>query len=240
MNADNQTTDTSSKRPLWAWRSEWPHLLVIAAMFAAAAWAWPQATPPIPIHWDLNGNANGYGGRFEGLLLVPPLALGIYALLLALPRIDPARANYESFAGPVSVIRLAITVALGAMEVFVISVALGYEGNPGRWIPVGIGLLLVVIGNVMGKVRPNYFVGVRTPWTLANARSWEATNRLGGRVFVLGGVGLAIAGYLGNAPLLIALGVAAAASFVWLMWVSYREWRDDPDRVPATGTRPAR
>ena len=106
--------------------------------------------------------------------------------------------------------------------------------------PVGVGVLLVVVGNVLGKVRPNYFVGVRTPWTLASARSWEATNRLGGRVFVLGGVGLAIAGYLGNPQLLIAVGVAAAAALVWLFWVSYREWRDDPDRVSATGTRPAR
>ncbi|MEI6665988.1 MAG: SdpI family protein [Chloroflexota bacterium] len=239
MTTPTTGNDETARRPLWSWRVEWPHLLVLAAMFAAAAWAWPQATPPIPIHWDLHGQPNGYGGRFEGLLLVPLLASGVYLLLLLLPRIDPARANYESFAGPFRVIRLAITIALGAMQAFVISVALGSTENPGRWVPVGVGLLLIVIGNVMGKVRPNYFVGVRTPWTLASARSWEATNRLGGRVFVVGGVGLAIAGYLGNAPLLIALGIAAAASFVWLMWVSYREWRDDPDRIPATGTRPA-
>ncbi|RLT41276.1 MAG: DUF1648 domain-containing protein [Chloroflexi bacterium] len=144
-------------------RREWPFWILLVAMFAASAVAWDRVTLPIPTHWNIQGEVDGYGGRFEGLLLVPLLATGMYALLLGLPFLDPARANYASFAGPYRVMRAALAVMLAGLHALLVATALGYEVDTGRWILVGVGLLFVVLGNVMGKVRPNYFVGIRTP-----------------------------------------------------------------------------
>lgn len=220
-------------------RREWPHWLALTAMFAASAWAWGRVTLPIPTHWNVRGEVDGYGGRFEGLLLTPLITLALYVLLLLLPRIDPGRANYASFAGPYAVIRASLTVMMGGMHGLLVATALGYPVDAGRWIPVGVGALLVVLGNVMGKVRPNFFVGIRTPWTLTSTRSWEKTHRVGGWLFVVGGALLALASLIGRPEVLVATGVFGAGSLVWLFYYSWREWRRDPDRVSVTGTRPA-
>jgi uncharacterized membrane protein len=220
-------------------RREWPHGLALTAMFAGSAWAWERVTPPIPTHWNFRGEVDGYGGRFEGLLLVPLIALGLYVLLLVLPRIDPGRANYASFAEPYAVIRFALTATMVAVHLLVLATALGYPVDAGRWIPVGVGVLFLVMGNVMGKVRPNYFVGIRTPWTLASARSWEKTHRVGGRLFVIGGAALIVAALVQQTWLLVAVGAYGVLSIVWMFVYSWREWRADTERVSVTGTRPA-
>ncbi|MDA0301544.1 MAG: SdpI family protein [Chloroflexi bacterium] len=220
-------------------RREWPHWCALIAMFTASAWAWEHVTLPIPTHWNFRGEVDGYGGRFEGLLLTPLITLGLYVLLLLLPRIDPGRANYASFTGPYAVIRASLTLMMGGMHALLVATALGYPVDAGRWIPVGAGALLVVMGNVMGKVRPNFFVGIRTPWTLTSTRSWEKTHRMGGWLFLVAGVLLAAGSLSGVPEVMIGVGVFGAASLVWLIYYSWREWRRDPDRVSVTGTRPA-
>lgn len=238
MTDTNAASETRSTPAGFA-RRESPHWLALTAMFAASAWAWGRVTLPIPTHWNIRGEVDGYGGRFEGLLLMPLITTGMYLLLLLLPRIDPGRANYASFTGPYAVIRASLTAMMAGVHGLLVATALGYPVDAGRWIPVGTGALLVVLGNVMGKVRPNFFVGIRTPWTLASARSWEKTHRVGGWLFVVAGVLLAAASLIGRPEVLAAVGVFGAAALVWLLYYSWREWRRDPDRVSVTGTRPA-
>ena len=232
--SENGTAETSGLA-----RRDWPHWLVIAAMFVASALIYPGAPDRIPTHWNIRGEVDGHGGRIEGLFLVPVIALGMYALLVVLPRLDPGRANYASFSGPYAVIRLALTATMAGVHALILATVLGYAVDAGRWMPLGIGLLFVVLGNVMGKVRPNYFVGIRTPWTLASARSWEQTHRVGGRLFVISGAALMLAALIDVPAAFIAVGVFGAGSLLWTVYLSYRVWRDDPERVPVTGTRPA-
>ena len=221
-------------------RREWPHWLLIVALFVASAWAWNRVTLPIPTHWNIRGEVDGHGGRFEGLLLVPLIAVGLYALLLVLPRIDPARANYASFTGAYTVIRATFALLTAGLHAVLLATALGYPVDAGRWIPAGVGLMFVVLGSVLGKVRPNYFVGVRTPWTLASAKSWEQTHRAGGRVFVLAGLGMVLAALLMQPWFFAAVGLLSGGALMWLLYYSYAVWRTDPDRVPVTGTLPPR
>lgn len=220
-------------------RRETPHWLVIAAMFVASTLAWGDVTGPVPVHWNIRGEVDGYGSRMEALLLVPAIALGMYLLLLLLPRIDPARANYASFTGPYALMRAALTASMAGMHALVLATALGYAVDAGRWIPVGVGALLVVLGNILGKVRPNYFVGIRTPWTLSSARSWEKTHRAGGRLFVAVGIALATAAIIGAPRLLVGVMILGGGALLWLVYYSWAEWRADPARVPASGTAPA-
>ena len=98
-----------------SWRSELPMWLLLAGMFAVAAATWPGSPERIPVHWNLHQQVDRYGARFEGLLGIPLLALGLYALLLFVPRIDPGRANYAAFQGTFTVLRLALVAFMAAL-----------------------------------------------------------------------------------------------------------------------------
>jgi uncharacterized membrane protein len=221
------------------WRIELPLLLLIAAMFAGAIAVWPIAPARIPVHWNFDGSVDGYGGRIEGLLGIPLLALGIYLLMRYLPRIDPGRANYARFGGAYTAIRAGLVVLMAVVYGVILSSVLNYPIDVSRVVPVAVGALFVLIGSVLGKVRPNWFVGIRTPWTMSSKVSWIRTHRLGGWIFM--GLGLIFA----------ATGVFRLGSFSWvaigavfatvatLFVYSYIVWRDDPEKQSPVGTQPA-
>ncbi|MGA7670247.1 MAG: SdpI family protein [Nitrolancea sp.] len=221
------------------WRVEIPQWLIIAAMFVAAATLWPTIPSRVPVHWDASGNANGYGGKFEALLLMPIITIGLYLLLLFIPRIDPGKANYAQFSSAYLVARYSMLVVMGAIYVFTILAVKGAGFNMTRVIVGVIAVMFIVLGNVLGKVRPNWFVGVRTPWTLSSKRSWVRTHRLAGWLFALSGIlflALAIVD-IGEAliwVMLSVLGVMVATLAVY----SYVEWRNDPEKTPPSGTLP--
>jgi uncharacterized membrane protein len=223
----------------WSWRREALLFLPVVAMFVASIVAWPFADDSIPVHWNASGDVDRYGGKFEGLMLLPLIAVGLWALLAVLPRFDPGRANYASFAGTYTTVRAAVLVFLGGLHGLLIATALGAEIDIARVIVIAVGVLFVLLGNLLGKFRPNYFAGIRTPWTLSSARSWTATHRVGGRVFIAGGLGFIAMGIVMQPWLLIATLVAFFGGVAWLFFYSYRVWRDDPDRVPVGQARPA-
>jgi uncharacterized membrane protein len=208
-------------------------------MFLASAIVWSMAPERIPVHWNINGQVDRYGGKWEGLLLMPVVAAGIYLLMLVLPRIDPGRANYDGFQHAYRVIRLAILAFLALFHAAIIATALGCTLDIARLALLANGVLLLVLGNVMGKIRPNWFCGIRTPWTLSSKLSWTRTHRMGGRLFVL--LGLLTFGATFLPPpwnVAIFLGPTLLAT-AWLVIYSYLVWRRDPDRVPPSGTTPA-
>jgi uncharacterized membrane protein len=89
-------------------RVELLQLLVIAAMFAVAGWSWSQLPDRLPVHWNLQGQVDRWSDKFEGLLLLPIIALGLYLLMLLVPHVDPGRGNYQNFAKAFNVIRVAL------------------------------------------------------------------------------------------------------------------------------------
>jgi len=214
------------------WKREIPALTMLAAMFVTALAVWPHMPDRLPVHWGLSGDPNRWGGRFEALLGLPLTALGVYVLLLVLPRIDPRREHYPSFAGPYSAIRAVLVGSLFALQLFkVVRVDTATPGDP-RVLPMILGLLTVFLGNYLPKVQSNWFVGVRTPWTLSSEESWRRTHRLAGWLLV--GTGLlsvlAAAVWPGAAlPLfLVLLGISVVSSIVY----SYVAWREDAGRTP--------
>ncbi len=223
----------------FSWRTEWPHWVLVAGLFTMGAVSWPTAPDRIPMHWNLAGEVDRWGGRFEGLFAIPLLSLAIYALFLFLPRLDPGRANYEVFAGAWLTLRLAVMVVVAALQGLILLAMRGVPVRIETWVPLIVGALFIVIGNLMGKVRPNWFVGVRNPWTLSSKAAWTRTHRIGGWTFVLIGV------------LFMALATVHA---LWAVWVtfglmavmvvglnvySYLVWRSDPEKTPPAGTLPA-
>jgi uncharacterized membrane protein len=210
---------------------------VVGAMTVLSVWAWTQlpAGAQIPIHWGLDGRVDGYAPREIGVFLLPLLTAGIAALLAVIPRFEPRRANLERSRKAYAAIWIAVVSLLGAVHALSIALALGAALDMSRLILIGAGLVLVVIGNYLPKVRPNYLMGIRTPWTLASDLSWVRTHRLGGRIFVIEGLALIALGLVGAGAAMLAAAVlgTVAIELVVIVVYSYRVWKVDPGKRTA-------
>lgn len=210
-------------------RIELPQWLLIAAMFVASAVIWPSTPDRVPMHWNAAGEVDGYGGKLEGLFLLPLMTIGIYLLLLFIPRLDPKQASYAAFSGAYGVIRLGTTVLMAMIHALVLLWVKDIKINATVVVMGGVGLLFVLIGLVMGKVQPNWFVGIRTPWTLSSRRSWVKTHRLGGWLFMLMGLVMFVAGFLSPQLMLPVILTVTFGGTAILVVYSYIEWRKDPE-----------
>ena len=220
------------------WRRELPSLLVLAVMLVLLATTWPVAPDRVPVHWNAAGEIDRYGSRAFGLLFPPLLAVGLYLVLLFAPRIDPGRANYASFPDTYLVIRTAVLATIAVFYGVTCVSARGVAVSMDVVAPLTVGTLFVVLGSVMGKIRPNWFVGIRTPWTISSKTSWVRTHRLGGWLFLALGLAFVANALTGRrwAAEWIVGGVVAMV--VTLFAYSYLVWRTDPDKVPPAGTLP--
>jgi uncharacterized membrane protein len=205
----------------------------VVAMLAISAWAWGRIPDDaqIPIHWGINGTADGYGPKWLGLLLTPALGLVLGGVFLVIPRLDPRRDHLVDSSSAWVAITGSLMLLLVVVHGAVIAAVLGATFDMGRVIGVGIGFLFAVIGNFLGKTRSNWFMGIRTPWTMSSERSWTKTHRLGGRLFLVVGLVSIALGLFSSAQvvffaLLPGIAVAALVPIVY----SYFVWRDDPDR----------
>lgn len=118
------------------------------------------------------------------------MTLGVVLLLNALPRIDPRRERYAEFATPIGLVVLAIEVFLALTYAVMLAIILGVSVNPTMVIVPLVGLLLIAIGAVLDRLRPNWFFGIRTPWTMSSDRAWTSTHRAGRWVFIVMGEAL--------------------------------------------------
>jgi uncharacterized membrane protein len=213
---------------------------IVVAMLAVTAWAWPQIPDgaSIPVHWNADGAADGYGPKWLGLLGIPVVALGIVALLAVLPRIEPRRRNLERSSTAYLATGIAVVGFLGALHLFAVLAAIGNDVDITAVALIGTGVLFLVIGNFMGKTRSSWFFGIRTPWTLSSELSWTRTHRMGRWVFLVAGAAIIVTTvWLGGIAavwvMLATLGVGITATFAY----SYLVWRDDPARQGSEAVR---
>ena len=191
-------------------------LLAIAGPSLYLLAVWPALPSQVATHFDAAGHANGYTSRGHLWLLTLALPLGVALLFSVLPRLDPKRrldggsANFQK-------LRLAVVALLGGLAAYCIYLELHPGVSPSRGIAVLVGLFLFFIGNYLTTVQPNYFVGIRTPWTLESPTVWARTHRVGGMVFCGAGLLLAVLGWvlpaawLQPALLVLVLGTAGFA-----------------------------
>jgi uncharacterized membrane protein len=166
-----------------ALKREWIHWIAILAPVIFILIRWNDFPEKVPMHWNAAGEVDDYG-RKASVFMVPGIALAIYLLLLFIPRIDPRKKNYDLFSGAYFTIRLALSLFMGMVSVVITLASLSYKIDAALIIIVGVLLLLLLLGNVFGKIRPNYFVGIRTPWTLNNEEVWMKTHRFTGKIWV--------------------------------------------------------
>jgi len=206
--------------------------VVAILMFALSGWAWLQlpGDASIPVHWGIDGQPDRYGGKWEGLLLMPLIFVGITVLFAFIPRIDPRRGNILNSQGAYQAVWWVMLLFLTGLHLTLILNILGYNVSVGRFVPVGIGLMFLVIGRYMGRIRSNFMFGIRTPWTLTSELSWQKTHLWGGRLFLLLGALLMAAGLFPLSRFWFGLLMGGVLLMVAGLFVySYRVWKEDPN-----------
>lgn len=167
---------------------KWYPLSLIALAMLISVIVYPRLPERVPTHWDIHGNVDGYSSRFVGTFLAPLVMIGIWGLMRVLPSIDPRRANYEKMRGAYDLVVNATLTMLFLMHALILATTLGARISVSRVMPVLVGGMFIVIGNVLPQARPNWFFGIRTPWTLSNDVVWRRTHRISGYLFVVCGL----------------------------------------------------
>jgi uncharacterized membrane protein len=159
--------------------------VLVLAPILFVLFRWAEFPDRIPMHWNIKGEVDRYEGKW-GVFLLPAIGLFIYLLLLIVPKIDPRKKNYDQFSGTYWNIRLAVGLMLCLLSFMILLASLGVAMNIGLWLMSGATCLFLFLGNMFGKLRSNYFLGIRTPWTLENETVWMRTHRLAGKIWVFG------------------------------------------------------
>jgi uncharacterized membrane protein len=154
----------------------------------ASIWAYPQLPAHVATHWNAAGQVNGYSSRALAAWLMPGMIAAMALLFQGLPKIDPKRGNYEKFGDVYWLLTNLITLFLLCVHVLVLANGLGYPAPMSRLLPLGVGFLFIVLGNYLPRIQPNWFMGVRTPWTMSSDSVWRQTHRTAGWVFVAAGM----------------------------------------------------
>jgi len=211
------------------------NLGLVILSFAVAAALYNRLPPSIPIHWNAAGEANGFAPKSWGAFLMPVVTAALYLLFRIVPRISPNGFRVARFRRVYEIFETAILAFQLFVTVLILLAGAGVKVPMARAVYAGVGLLFVVLGNFMGKITRNFFVGIRTPWTLASDEVWLRTHRLGGKLFVLAGLGLCASGLLGGGlvPLLAAIAIAGVVPVIYSYFLYRRiEGRPTDVRVP--------
>lgn len=188
-------------------------IAVIIAVFVGIAVAYPQLPARVPLHWDAHGRVNGWGPKWTLFLWGPGMMAGFVVLFRALPWLSPKKFEVDSFRDTYLYIMVVIVSMMAYINLLTLAAALGMVLDISRAVIGGIALLVALLGNVLGKVRRNFYIGVRTPWTIASEHVWNSTHRFAAKTMFVGGLAaLAVAVFGG--PFWLALVAILAGSLV--------------------------
>jgi len=193
--------------------------LIVSAIFiliivGVAVWLYPHLPAQVPTHWDMQGHVNGYSSRLW--TVAPPVLtiIGLALLTVILPLISPRKFEIKPFAAVWDLIMLAIQGVVLVIFMAVLLDGAGYRIPISTISVLALGVLLMVIGNYMGKLRKNFFIGIRTPWTLASSAVWERTHRLAGWLFMLAGLIITVGALRGESTVFLLMIVLLPAALI--------------------------
>ena len=161
---------------------------MILFSFVIGIYFYPKMPEKMASHWNVQGRVDGYMSKFWGLFLMPFVLVGLALLFTAIPRIDPLKANIEKFRKYYDGFIILFFIFMLSIHFQVILWNLGIRTSPNVIAPIGIGILFFYIGILCENAKRNWFIGIRTPWTLSSERVWEKTHKIGGKLFKIAGV----------------------------------------------------
>jgi len=185
--------------------SEMLILAIILLSFAIAIYFYPQFPEKIASHWNAKGEVDAYMSKFWGLFLMPIISVGLFFLFILIPKIDPLKTNIEKFRKYYDGFITVVILFLFYIYLLTVLWNLGKRFDMGQLLIPALGILFYYCGVLMEKTKRNWFIGIRTPWTLSNEKVWEKTHKIGGKLFKIAGA-IALLGILfGNYALIFVL-----------------------------------
>jgi uncharacterized membrane protein len=206
-------------------KKDYASIGVIIVMLFMAAYFYPNMPDKIAVHWNAAGQADGYASKAIGILALPIITIGIYALFLVIPVIEVFKENLAAFREVYDSIKLFIAVFMLVIYSASILQNIGYKFNMTIVIMPAVAVLFYYLGTVMPKMRRNFFVGIRTPWTLANDEVWAKTHAAGGKTFKVNAIIILVATVISDygAGIIIASVLLNALFLAVYSYVLYRK-----------------
>lgn len=199
-------------------------LALIAAAVLAGILLWNRLPDPMPAHWNAAGEIDGYMSKFWGIFLTPIIAIVLTGFFMLIPSVDPLKNNIAQFRGAFNGFVVGFVAYLLFVYALILAAALGYQFNMTAMLLPAIGLLFIGIGYMMRQTRRNFFIGIRTPWTLSSETVWDKTHQLGSKLFMLAGGVTVASAFLGENGLWLMMAAVLAAAFAPIVY-SYILWR---------------
>jgi uncharacterized membrane protein len=196
--------------------------MIVAAMLAGLL-LWNKLPEQMASHWDVNDQVNGYMPKFWGVFMMPLVTLGMSVLFLVIPAIDPLKANIAKFREAFNLFIALIVAFMLYLHALTLAWSLGYTNfKMSTSMLPAMGLLFIFIGFILRKAKRNFFIGIRTPWTLSSDNVWDKTHQLGATLFMASGVLTFIGGIFGGMTAFWFLFVPLIGSTIFLLVYSYR------------------
>lgn len=206
-------------------KRRWLGFLIALATLVFSAAVVSRLPEQVPTHFNMQGEPDDFTGRIWAAFLMPLMAILMYGLFHLFPKISPRRANMDRFEDTYWLIANLVVAFMCALHVLVLGRALGWPVDITSAVLLGVGLMFMVIGNVLPRTRSNWWIGIRTPWTMESENVWRATHRLAGKTFMIGGA-ITVVGALMPAAVRpwIAMGALGIGGFIPVIY-SYLYWR---------------
>jgi len=176
---------------------EIPLLTIVLLPFIYLAYLWNDFPEKVPMHWNINGDIDRYGDKFELLLIPILLPLLVYIIFLIIPKIDPKN-KITKMGNKYARIKMLLTTFMSILALYIIYSAYNQSIENPNYIVIFIGILIIILGNYFKTIKANYFIGIRTPWTLENETVWKKTHKLGGKMWFIGGFIIVISSLILN------------------------------------------
>ena len=201
-------------------------MIVIAIM--AGVFLWNQLPEQMASHWNANDEVDGTMPKFWGVFLMPIVTLGMLALFIFIPNMDPLKANIVEFRETFNLFIVFFVTFMLYVHILTLIWSLGYNNfkMSTALLPI-IGLMFIFIGYMLRKARRNFFIGIRTPWTLSSDTVWSKTHQLGSILFMLSGVFAMIGGFFGGMLAFWLMFVPLIGSTLFLVAYSYVLYRNE-------------
>ena len=199
---------------------------IVLISFAIGIYVFPEMPEKIASHWNAKGEVNGYMPKFWGIFLMPIISAGLSLLLVIIPRIDPYKSNIEIFRKYYDNFILLIIVFLFYIYILTIFWNMGFRFNMITLLSPAIGILFYYSGVLIENAKMNYFIGIRTPWTLSSEKVWDKTHKIGGKLFKIAGI-IAIAGILFQGYAIFFILVPMLLAAIYSVVFSYIEYQKE-------------
>jgi uncharacterized membrane protein len=197
-------------------------LVLLLVTTLAGVLHWNGLPDPMASHWGINDQVNGTMSKFWGVFLMPLISLGLFLLFLLIPAIDPLKANIAKFRGAFNLFIVFMTLFLMYVQGLTLAWNLGFTHfKMSESLLPAVGLLFILIGFMIRKAKRNFFIGIRTPWTLSSDKVWDETHRVGSILFMVSGALALVGAFFGGEMAFLLILIPVLSSTLFLVIYSY-------------------